>query len=309
MKCLPVILISLFFLGCSYFSKPQNTSTDASLSDSVGVADIASHVLASDMSKRPVNVDSLKMYLRVADDEKAALTAKLKAMTTEQVDDYYDSRDYRFDKSQDFKKMENLLFPAFERYSDHDSPMQVQDDKVFALLKTHGFDTEILEGGEVLLSMDYFYYYEIFKNYTGEETREYAEIYANQDGHISFDAGLVLTPEELYTRSIMWEAFLAKYPKGRYSKNAIHRYGEYMGLLMFCTYDNTRVFWDGKVETDYIDRIKKLLGKNANSQTETILTEYCKEVEKANYRYSEKLENRIMTMGILKDLDCKNTYY
>ncbi len=266
-----------------------------------------------DCREKSVNIDSLKKYLEKEKQMREDLLAELKNTTPDRADSLYTADSYKFYKTADFQQIDRIAMPTLMRSSGAhlDYPISPEDKIVIQLLKEHGLEPQYIGEGYTELNTNPYYYYEIFKPYITEETSEYISIRAGQDDLISMDAGLVIPLETLYDRCVEWEVFLNKYPETNHKKSIIQQYGFYMGLIMFCSYDNTLAF-DRKTHklNDWVlEDIQKIALKNTDTQTNHILKEYIKELENNNYLYSKDIENRIMSLSILKEFDPQGVYY
>ncbi|MDU1891464.1 MAG: hypothetical protein E6767_12315 [Dysgonomonas sp.] len=266
-----------------------------------------------DSKDKTVNIDSLKKYLEKEKRMREALIVQLKNTTPEQADFLYTTDGYKFYLTKDFETITGIAMPTLMRssgvFSDH--PLSQEDELVIQLLEEHGLEPQYVGEGYTELYINPHYYYEIFKPYITEETSEYISILAGQDGVTHMDAGMVVPLEVLYKRCIEWEVFLSKYPETKHKKDIIQQYGIYMGYIMFCTADNTLAFdrETKKLNSWVLESVNELLSMNTDSHANFIIKEYMKELQNNDYIYSEEIENKIMSLSILKDFNRENVYY
>jgi len=263
---------------------------------------------------KDIDIQTLKSLLKNAEQMRASLLNRLKNSTPEQADDIYKSKDYRFDRTKEFTSLDSLLFPVMQRWMDagfEEKELDGQDKQILEILKEQGVEPFYIGEGITELSINSHYYYHIFKDFVTNETADYIKILSDQDYLIVADAGLVVPTDSLYNNSIAWEKYLEKYPESKHKEAAIYNYGIYMNLIMFSNLDNTPTFdyQTKKIYDNLLEDIKRLASRGHDSKTDYILKEYLKELEKTDFVYTEELENKIMSLWVLKDYDRADSEY
>lgn len=311
MKCvLLFVWLLLFCAGC----RDKDTSNSSQKESLIAKIDSTSVTAGNnelgidpwETRDMVVNIPLLKTYLLKAQQMRESLLAELKKSTPDQADNLYLSAGYKFSDTPEFQKVDSLTMPTIMRSSGafNDYPQTDQDSEVLNLLAQQGLEPIYIGEGYSELRTNPLYYYNIFESYVSNETKEFMKIWADHDDLITADAGLIVPLDLLYKRCLEWEKYLDKYPQSKYKEAVVSQYGMYIGYILFCTDDNTRTFDYKTDEIDgaVLDDIKKLLvDYPEDTQTRTILKTYLDELKSNKFRYSKKLEDKIMKLGILKD--------
>jgi hypothetical protein len=311
---LPIISIlisSVLLFGCSNAKTEQSGAVyPANREDTAFIQAEEGEAEESEKSAL-INLDSLKIYLSEARVSRQKLEEELKYATPEQADSIYWNSDFHYEQEQ-IDRLSQLVWPVVERWGLNGGEIAVmQDNKILNMLKKEGFEPEYMGEGYAELRVNAYHYYNIFSPYLSEKNREFLKLYAENDRIIEMDAGLVIPLDTLVVNCIRWESFLRKYPDIAQRKMIVSQYGLYMGLIMFCTYDNTRAFdLQTKTADKYVlETVSKAIRLYADYQTTKIFEYYLSELEKSGYKYSRRIENIIMSMGILKEFDRTDVYY
>lgn len=310
-----IVCLPLLCLGCRGKSDQNVQQPESSISpkDSITVENKETDIDPWDARDKTVNIPLLKTYLQKAQQMREALLAELKNCTSEQADNLYLSDGYKFYITPEYQKVDSLSMPAIMRSSGvfGDYQQTDQDAEVLKLLGKQGLEPIYMGEGYTELRTNPMYYYNIFEPYVSNETKEYIKIWADHDDLITADAGLIVPLSLLYERCVEWEKYLDKYPQSKHKASVVSQCGLYMGCMLFCTYDNTRAF-DYKtheIEEYVLTEIKRLVGDHSeDTQTRAILKTYLDELKANNFRYSKKLEDKIMNLWILKEYKGNETY-
>lgn len=165
-------------------------------------------------------------------------------------------------------------------------------------LNTYGIQLEDVGEGCVDLTFYPDYFYEIFKPYTTEATKEYLRLVAfERDNEFLFDAGICITWEQLADRIVNFEEYLNKYPQSILADDAKETHNRYIyWLLMGC--DNTPTFdWsdgeDSKLNADVYQSYQKIIDTYSYRGLANILKEYCSLLNENNMLRSEEVDEFI----------------
>ncbi|MCD7936574.1 MAG: hypothetical protein LUG98_06915 [Tannerellaceae bacterium] len=304
-------LLLFAFTGCKYVSSGTKEISS--------VEDLNEHLLIENSTgaieeEPPFNEEDafevFKEFLDAISMSRDQLVKWLEESTPDEAEDLYFSGAYDFT----LYPLPELVYRAVDRIwemntSDQPTPL---DKQVFTMIEEAGLEIIYDEEGTYHLEKDPKKWFQLFAPYLSEETLNFIRIYyVAHAGDIQMDAGLILTPRELYERCIRWEQFLATNPFTKYYTEIINQYGQYIALLLFCRFDNTPVFdWAEKTINFWaLESLQELPGEYPESETERIIRTYLGLLEENNYLHSEELEATVLQMGILKDFDYKESCY
>lgn len=167
-------------------------------------------------------------------------------------------------------------FDVYNRFDELPSVYQ----PIMAELNSYGIQLEDIGEGYADLSFYPDYFYEIFKPYTTEATKEYLRLIAFERAHeFLFDAAICITWEELAGRIINFEEYLDKYPQSMFVGDMQSRYSGYTRLLLVGC-DNTptcEIQQDGtrKLNADVYNAYQKIIDTHKNKRLAKTLKEYC----------------------------------
>lgn len=254
-------------------------------------------------------LDSVEHLLIVEKAMRAALVRRLEHATPAQADSLYLARGYRFLDTPACDPLRPILFRLADRCSAWGEPLPC-DSLLLARLAASGIVFESIGEGELEARTERYYYYRIFRPYLTPETERFARLLADNDTLLFADAGLCLTPDELYRRCLAWERFLADYPRSAYRQQVQQQYTRYLQNLLFCTADNTPTFewtWDDERQCrrprrifDYtLGEIRALVRDGDPSHTQRIVRHYLDLLAAQDYRYSESLEQAVAALYTL----------
>lgn len=254
-------------------------------------------------------LDSVERLLAAEKAMRAALVRRLEHASPAQADSLYLARDYRFLDTPACDSLRPILFRLADRCSAWGEPLP-GDSLLLARLAASGIVFESIGEGELEARTERYYYYRIFRPYLTPETERLARLLADNDTLLFADAGLCLTPDELYRRCLAWERFLADYPRSAYRQQVQQQYTRYMQNLLFCTADNTPTFewtWDdqrqcrrpGRIYDYTLGEIRVLVRDGDPSHTQRIVRLYLDLLAAQDYRYSESLEQAVTALYTL----------
>ena len=306
---LPILLC--FCCNAKINSNLDNSSYPEKVESTISI--VAIEDIEPDNSENiiSINIDSLKIYLSEANNLRKKLEEELKKASPEQAYSIYCSGSFLLNE-EDFDHIKRLTSPVIDEWgSSVGYVSSEQSEEVLRLLEEEGFEPEYQGEGYAELRINAYHYYNIFSPYLSEENSEYMRIYAQNDNVITMDAGLIIPLSKLVERCIEWESYLNKYPNAQQRNEVALQYGQYLGSIMFCTEQNTEAFdRNTKIVKEYVlESVKEAILQYPDSEATKIFKVYLLELEKSNYKYSEELEKKIFSTGILKEIDWKNIYY
>ncbi|MDR0660367.1 MAG: hypothetical protein LBG19_06100 [Prevotellaceae bacterium] len=168
---------------------------------------------------------------------------------------------------------------------------------------SHGITLEDIGEGCAELSFYPDYYYEIFKPYTTEATREYLKLMAfERANEFLFDAAVYITWEELADRIINFEEYLDKYPNSIFAGNIREKYNSYTSLLLIGC-DNTPTFdWldedNRKLNADVLESYHKIIETYSHRRLAETLTEYLSLPEESEMLQNEEINEFIRQFNL-----------
>jgi len=261
-----------------------------------------------------IDVDALKTYLQKAINDRNSLLSELERTTPLQADSIFHAEKYVITAKPYYEKISLISAPVIDRWMNvifGDKPDK-NDEKVIKLLANSGLEPFYIGEGYMEMRVSPYYYYNIFKPYVSDDTREFMKIWGDNDDLISADAGLVIPLDSLLRRCVTWEKFIDSYPKSRCRDKAMVQYGGYMWLILFSTLDNTPAFSHSEpsvINEWVLESIQEMSGRYPATETDRIIKKYLGELKENDYLYSEELENKIMTTGLLKEWNRESIFY
>ncbi|SHF01556.1 hypothetical protein [Dysgonomonas macrotermitis] len=295
---LKYLVIALFAFTCCSNTKKENI---------VSVCNIVRDTIpdketdeSNNYYSRAVDIDSVKMYLQEAHQIHEALRTKLRKASPQQADSIFMAQNYRPDHINFF----DLTEPTLSRWEVYGNTTK-EDTLIVGLLAEEGFEPIYIGEGNADIATNAYWYYNIFEPYVTDAVKGYMKIEADQDRLLSADAGLVVPLNELLDYAIEWEKYLKAYPEGKLRSKTIARYRLYMELIMFCDYDNTPTFdrTTGILEGYILEEIRALARKYPETESCKILQEYLSGLKGTNYKYTKELEDKILSLWMLKDYE------
>ena len=183
-------------------------------------------------------------------------------------------------------------FGSYESFED--LPLAYQP--IMKELNSYGIQLEDIGEGCADLSFYPDYYYEIFKPYTTEATREYLRLMAfERANEFLFDAAVCITWEELADRIVNFEKYLDKYPHSMFANDIKDSYNRYTSLLLTgCDNTPTRDSQQNgllKLNADVYEAYQRIASTYQHRRLAKIVKEYCSLFEENNMLWNDELDD------------------